>query len=76
MQNYDVFISYRRIDGVYPALLLFRDLVDSGYDVFFDFDSIRSGEFPQAIEEGIKGCIDFIMLVTKEAFSERIFDEN
>ena len=72
----DVFISYRRKDGTYPAMMIHRDLVDAGYDVFYDVVNIGSGEFPEYIEENIKSCTDFLLVVTKNTFSKRILDEN
>ena len=41
-----VFISYRRTN-IYNALAVYQDLTKHGYDVFFDFESIDSGDFEQ-----------------------------
>ena len=71
-----IFISYRRSDGIYPAYLLYSDLLDNIFNVFFDKVSLRSGPFPVQIEEQIRNCNDFIMVITKDYFSNRIFDEN
>lgn len=71
-----IFISYRRSDGIYPAYLLYSDLLDNRFKVFFDKVSLRSGPFPAQIEEQIKSSNDFIMIITKDYFSERIFDSN
>jgi hypothetical protein len=38
-----VFISYRRKNAPW-ALAIFQDLTHHGYDVFFDFNGIASGE--------------------------------
>lgn len=75
MEN-QVFISYRRQDGFYPAYLLYKELIENGYSVFFDIKSIRRGEFPDIIKYNIENCMDYILIVTKTTFSERIFDEN
>ena len=36
-----VFISYRRKDGFYPAYLLYKELIENNYTVFFDIKSLR-----------------------------------
>ena len=72
----DVFISYRRKDGVYPAMILYRDLVEAGYNVFYDIASIRNGSFPKLLEDNILSCTDFLLLVTPGTFSKRIFEPN
>lgn len=74
MEN-QVFISYRRQDGFYPAYLLYKELIENGYSVFFDIKSIRRGEFPDIIKHNIENCVDYILIVTKTTFSNRIFDE-
>lgn len=71
-----VFISYRRADGFYPALLLYRELIAANYSVFFDIKSIRMGKFPDIIKQNIEECTDFILIVSPSTFSERIFDDN
>ncbi len=71
----DVFISYRRQDGIYPAMILYRDLVDAGYNAFYDIASIHSGEFPELIESNIMSCTDFVLVVSKSTFSSRIEKE-
>ena len=72
---YDIFLSYRRSDGVYPAYQLYHDLCDANYSTFFDMKSMRSGPFPNQLRTAIHCCSDFILLATKDTFSERIFDE-
>lgn len=73
MKHRDIFISYRRSDGLYPAYLLYDCLMDCHYSVFFDKKSMKSGEFPNQIKEAINHCKDFILLVTPDMFSKRIF---
>ena len=72
----DVFISYRRADGAYPTMFLYHDLIEAGYNTFYDVANIRNGKFPELIEENIKSCIDFLLMVTNSTFSDRIFDDN
>ncbi len=41
-----IFISYRRTDGFYPAYLLYKELIGENFTVFFDLKSLRAGAFP------------------------------
>lgn len=45
-----VFISYRR-DNVPWTLAIYQNLTMHGYDVFFDYQSIDSGNFEKVICE-------------------------
>ncbi len=61
-----VFISYRRTN--YPwALAFFQYLNAHGYDVFFDFTSLDSGDFETVILENIRGRAHFLVLLTPSA---------
>lgn len=42
--KYDVFISYRRDGGESTAKILRDKLSELGYQVFFDVESLRSGD--------------------------------
>ena len=70
--SYDIFISYRRDGGRDAARLLYKELEGRGYKCFFDFNSLRSGQFDEHIFEAIKSCRYFILMVTDGAF-ERCF---
>ncbi|HET9907297.1 MAG TPA: toll/interleukin-1 receptor domain-containing protein, partial [Anaerolineales bacterium] len=61
-----VFISYRRAD-VYTALAVYQDLKSKGYDVFFDYTSIPSGDFEQIIVSNIKARAHFLLILTPTA---------
>jgi formylglycine-generating enzyme required for sulfatase activity len=61
-----VFISYRRTD-VYTALAVYENLKNDGYDVFFDYRSIPSGDFEQIIISNIKARAHFILILTPTA---------
>ena len=61
-----VFISYRRAD-VYTALAVYQDLTAKGYDVFFDYTSIPSGDFEQIIISNIKARAHFVLILTPTA---------
>ena len=61
-----VFISYRRVDR-WPALAVFKDLTQHGYDVFVDYDGIASGDFEHAIVDNIRARAHFVLLLTPTA---------
>ena len=61
-----VFISYRRTDK-YRALAVYEILKEYGFDVFFDFYSIRSGDFEQIIVANIKARAHFLVILTPTA---------
>jgi TIR domain-containing protein len=61
-----VFISYRRTD-VYTALAVYENLKNQGYDVFFDYTSISSGDFEQIITSNIKARAHFVLILTPTA---------
>ena len=66
-QKYDIFISYRRDGGKETAKHLRDILVGKGYSVFFDTDSLRSGDFNLALLEVIENCKDFIIILSPNA---------
>jgi hypothetical protein len=61
-----VFISYRRMD-VYTALAVYENLKTQGYDVFFDYRSISSGDFEQVITSNIRARAHFLVILTPTA---------
>jgi tetratricopeptide (TPR) repeat protein len=61
-----VFISYRRTNN-WTALAIFQNLNANGYDVFFDYKSIPSGDFEQAIVENVKSRAHFIIVLSPSA---------
>ena len=64
-RRFDVFISYRRETGADDARLLQQALKARGYNVFFDFDSLRDGKFDQKIFDAIDEAPVFILMLTK-----------
>ncbi len=66
-ENYDVFISYRRKTGVNDARLLQQALKARGYNVFFDFDSLRDGKFDERISLAIEKAPVFILMLTENS---------
>lgn len=61
-----VFISYRRTN-YYTALAVYQDLTQHGYDVFFDYESINSGDFEKVIFENIKAKAHFLVILSPSA---------
>ncbi len=61
-----VFISYRRTN-FYTALAVYQDLTAHGYDVFFDYLSIDSGDFEKVILDNIRARAHFIVILTPSA---------
>ena len=68
-----VFISYRRTN-FYTALAIYQDLTAHGYDVFFDYQSIDSGEFEKVIIENIRAKAHFLIVLSPSAL-ERCKEE-
>ena len=69
-----VFLSYRRTNATW-TLAIFQNLKHEGYDVFFDYSSIPSGDFESAILENIKARAHFLVLLTPSAM-ERCGESN
>ncbi len=61
-----VFISYRRTN-ISWALFVFQSLKLDGYDVFFDYESIASGNFESVILDNIRARAHFIVILTPSA---------
>jgi len=61
-----VFISYRRTNLPW-ALAIYHALTQYGYDVFFDYESIKSGDFEQVIFQNIKARAHFVVILTPSA---------
>ena len=61
-----VFISYRRTNFPW-ALAIYQDLTHHGYDVFFDYLSIDSGNFEKVLIENIKARAHFLVILTPTA---------
>jgi tetratricopeptide (TPR) repeat protein len=61
-----VFISYRRTNASW-ALAIFQNLTNNGFDVFFDFEGIASGDFESVILGNIRSRAHFLVLLTPSA---------
>ena len=67
--KYDIFISYRRKGGYETAKHLYDLFSKDGYRVSFDLDTLRNGDFDQALLKRIDQCSDFILILSKGAFA-------
>ena len=66
--EFDIFISYRRIDGRDHARNIQLALKANGYKhVFFDYDCIQKGEFNKRIIDAIYSCTDFILVLSPKS---------
>ena len=61
-----VFISYRRTNLPW-ALFVHQNLTMNGYDVFFDYQSIDSGNFESVILDNIRARAHFIVILSPSA---------
>lgn len=73
--QYDVFISYRRLDskgrveGRDIARLLSKELKLYGYNVFFDYTEIRDNDFEQEILPAVRTSKVFMLILTSDALT-------
>lgn len=72
----DVFISYRREGGEALAMLLHDRLADAGYRVFLDVESLRSGNFNEAILGKIEECTDMLVLLPPNALDRCVNEDD
>jgi len=61
-----VFISYRRTNVPW-ALAISQSLTHHGYDVFFDFTGLASGDFESVILDNIHSRAHFLVVLTPSA---------
>lgn len=66
-RKYNIFISYRRDGGESTAKILRDKLESLGYQVFFDVESLRSGDFNTALYSVIDECEDFLLVLSPGA---------
>jgi len=74
--KYDVFICYRRDGGEYTAKILHDKLTDLGYKVFFDVESLRSGQFNTKLFSVIDECEDFISVLSPKSLDRCANDDD
>lgn len=66
-QRYNIFISYRRDGGEATGKIICDKLTGRGYRVFFDVESLRSGDFNTELYSVIDGCDDFLLILSPGA---------
>lgn len=76
MTKHDVFISYRRDGGEYTAKILRDRLDELGYAVFFDVESLRSGDFNTKLYSVIEECKDFILILSPGALDRCVNEDD
>ena len=59
-----VFISYRRDTSAYTARSIFDHLIEHGFDVFMDVDSIDAGKYEQVIFNQIAARAHFLVVLS------------
>lgn len=67
MKKNNIFISYRRDGGEYTARMLHDKLTQLGYRVFYDIESMRSGDFNNHLYQVIEECDDFVVILSPGA---------
>jgi len=72
-KKFDIFISYRREGGFDIAKLLYDRLRLDGYSVSFDIDTLEKGNFDDELENRVKVCKDFLLVLNPKAF-DRFYD--
>ena len=66
----NIFISYRRADGLEHARIIYLDLRNHGYsNIFFDYNALRDGAFDIQIEIAIRSCTDFILILSPQSMN-------
>jgi len=72
-KKFDIFISYRRKGGYDTAKLLYDRLRLDGYSVSFDIDTLEKGDFDDELENRVKICKDFLLVLNPGVF-DRFYD--
>lgn len=74
--KHQIFISYRREDGLAVAKYFYKSFMKSGFYSFFDEKSIRNGPFEPVIYKAIDECQDFVLIVSEQAFKKDMDKED
>ena len=67
MPEYDIFISDRRSSSGFLPRAVRDSLLFKGYSVFLDVESMHAGGFDRQLLETIRGCKDFILVLSPGA---------
>lgn len=73
--KYDIFISYRRVNGAQYARIIQLMLIQRGYNVFLDYDELKDGIFSNKIKKAIQSAPIFMLILSKDSL-ERCENEN
>ncbi len=73
--KYQIFISYRRDGGESLAALLHERFSRMGYRVFYDVESLRSGNFNEKLLEVIEECEDVLLVLPPGGLDRCLQDE-
>lgn len=73
---YDIFISYRRNGGEHTARIIRDRLNELGYKVFYDVESLRSGNFNEKLYSVIDECTDFVLILSSGALDRCINEDD
>ena len=71
-----VFISYRRDGGEAMAQLIHDRLVQKGFSIFYDIESLKSGPFNEKLYAEIEACDDFILVLPALGLDRCIYEED
>jgi len=74
--NYDIFISYRRSDGLPYARILKQELGRKGYKCFLDVDMVVSETYNLHILASLKASRNVIFLMTNDALGNIEYIDN
>jgi tetratricopeptide (TPR) repeat protein len=64
-----VFISYRRTNS-FMARAVYQSLNAKGFDIFFDYEGINSGDFEQIILGNLRARAHFLIILTPSALEQ------
>ena len=73
--KYDVFVSYRR-SSFESANLIAEKLRSMGSSVFFDVESLRSGNFNEQLFNVIDNCSDFVLVLPPNALDRCVNEDD
>lgn len=73
---YDIFISYRRNGGEHTAKIIKDRLNELGYKVFYDVESLRSGNFNEKLYSVINECTDFVLILSPGALDRCVNEDD
>ena len=69
--QYDIFLSYRRIGGIDTARTFYDRLTAMRYRVSFDIETLRNGKFNEQLYQRIDECKDVIVVLNRTALDLR-----